>query len=77
MGACLSNITDNILFLRYIEVKGSIRRAIGILKKRLGNFEKTMREFDITRYGITVGEPLENLSGILTGTPSIQYLSRE
>ncbi len=73
----LSNITDNILFLRYIEVKGSIRRAIGILKKRLGNFEKTMREFDITRYGITVGEPLENLSGILTGTPSIQNLSRE
>lgn len=65
----LSNITDNILFLRYIEVEGSIRRAIGVLKKRLGGFEKTMREFEITPYGIKVGEPLTNLSGILTGNP--------
>ncbi len=68
----LSNITDNILFLRYIEVNGSIKRAIGVLKKRFGNFESTMREFVITEYGINVEKPLENLSGILTGTPVVK-----
>ncbi|MCX7883055.1 MAG: AAA family ATPase [Brevinematales bacterium] len=68
----LSNITDNILFLRYIEVAGTIRRAIGVLKKRLGGFEKTMREFEITPYGIKVGEPLTSLSGILTGNPILR-----
>lgn len=67
----ISYVADNILFLRYIEVKGQLRRTIGVLKKRLSNFEKTLREFDITQYGIKVGEPLHNLKNILTGTPRL------
>jgi circadian clock protein KaiC len=40
------------------------------LKKRLGDFEKTLREFAISRYGIKVGKPLTNLRGILSGMPT-------
>ncbi|WP_461833206.1 ATPase domain-containing protein, partial [Desulfothermus sp.] len=65
----ISYLADNIIFLRYIETKGELRRAIGVLKKRLGDFEKTLREYSITRYGIRVGEPLKNLRNILSGTP--------
>ncbi len=65
----ISYLADNVIFLRYLEIKGELRRAIGVLKKRLGDFEKTLREFQITRYGIKVGEPLTNLKNILTGIP--------
>jgi circadian clock protein KaiC len=67
--AGLSYLADNIVFLRYLEMQGELRRAIGVLKKRLSNFEKTLREFDITRYGIKVGKPLTVLRDILRGTP--------
>lgn len=67
--AGLGYLADNIVFLRYLEVNGGLRKAIGVLKKRLGDFEKTLREIEITRYGLKVGEPLTGLHGILTGTP--------
>ncbi|MEM7553454.1 MAG: ATPase domain-containing protein [Cyanobacteria bacterium P01_A01_bin.84] len=65
----ISYIADNIIFLRYLEIYGGMEKAIGVLKKRLSNFEKTLRYIEITRYGIKVGEPLVNLRKILSGTP--------
>jgi circadian clock protein KaiC len=67
--AGISYLADNIVFLRYLEVQGELRRAIGVLKKRLSSFERTLREIEITRYGIKVGKPLTELRGILRGTP--------
>ena len=65
----VSYLADNVVFLRYLEIRGELRKAIGVLKKRLSNFEKTLREFEITRYGIKVGKPLTELRGILRGIP--------
>jgi circadian clock protein KaiC len=65
----ISYIADNLVFLRYVEMLGEMRKVIGVLKKRMTDFEKTLREFEITRYGIKVGKPLTNLRGILKGTP--------
>lgn len=65
----VSYLADNIVFLRYLEIRGQMRRAIGVLKKRLSDFEKTLREFEISRYGIKVGRPLTQLRGILSGVP--------
>ncbi|MEM9923290.1 MAG: ATPase domain-containing protein [Cyanobacteria bacterium P01_D01_bin.50] len=65
----ISYIADNIIFLRYLEIYGEMKKAIGVLKKRLSDFEKTLREIDITRYGIKIGKPLVNLRKILSGTP--------
>jgi circadian clock protein KaiC len=67
--ASISYLADNIIFLRYLELQGELRRAIGVLKKRLSSFERTLREIEITRYGIKVGKPLTELRGILRGTP--------
>lgn len=66
----ISYLADNIIFLRYLEVKGEMRKAIGVLKKRQSDFEKSLRELNITSYGIKVGLPLEELRGILTGNPN-------
>jgi circadian clock protein KaiC len=63
----ISYMADNIVFLRYLEMQGEMRKAIGVLKKRLTNFERTLREIEVTRYGIKVGRPLTGLRGILTG----------
>ncbi|UFS71391.1 AAA family ATPase [Geomonas sp. RF6] len=66
----ISYLSDNIIFLRYLEIDGHLRKAIGVLKKRLSNFEKTLREFEITPQGIRIGEPLLELRGILSGVPA-------
>lgn len=65
----ISYLTDNIVFLRHVEIGGELRKVIGVLKKRTSDFERTLREFAITEHGITVGEPLRNLRGVLSGTP--------
>jgi circadian clock protein KaiC len=65
----ISYLADNIIFLRYLEIDGAIRKTIGVLKKRLSSFERSLRELSISRYGIEVGEPLTGLRGILLGEP--------
>jgi circadian clock protein KaiC len=67
----VSYLADNIVFLRHIEVEGELRKAIGVLKKRTSDFERTIREFRITERGIAVGEPMSGLHGILSGTPEV------
>ncbi|MGE5603712.1 MAG: ATPase domain-containing protein [Nitrososphaerales archaeon] len=65
----ISYLADNIIFLRYLELNGELRKAIGVLKKRLSDYEKTLREMEITKYGLRIGKPLTGLRGILRGTP--------
>lgn len=66
-----SYLADNIVFLRYLEIDGELRKAIGVLKKRLSDFENTIREYKITSEGLKVGEPLSNMRGILSGNLEI------
>jgi len=65
----LSYLADNIIFLRHLELGGELRKAIGILKKRTSDFERMLREFEITPNGIKVNKPLTGMRGILSGTP--------
>ncbi|MFD1633852.1 ATPase domain-containing protein [Haloplanus ruber] len=67
----ISYLADNIVFLRHLELHGELRKAIGVLKKRTSDFERTLREFDITADGIRVGDPLTQMRGILGGTPEL------
>lgn len=67
--AGVSYLCDNLVFLRYLEIDGELRKAVGVLKKRLGDFARTLREISITCDGVKVGEPLVGLRGLLTGTP--------
>ncbi|TSD15289.1 recombinase RecA [Haloglomus irregulare] len=65
----ISYLADSVLFLRYLELSGEIRKSVGVLKKRLSGFEPTLRELSIDSDGLEIGEPMTGLRGILTGTP--------
>jgi circadian clock protein KaiC len=65
----LSYLSDAVVMLRYFEANGSVRRALSVVKKRSGNHEHTIREFQLTATGISVGPPLTQFTGIFTGTP--------
>ena len=65
----ISYLADNIVFLRYVELDGEIRKTIGVLKKRFGDFERTLRKLSITADGVVIGEPITGLRGVLTGVP--------
>ncbi len=67
----ISPLADNILFIRYLELRGRLERAVGVLKKRVSGFEPTLREFEVSAHGIRVGRPLTELRGILTGAPDL------
>ncbi len=66
----ISYLADNIIFLRYLEMAGKLHKAIGVLKKRLSDHEKLMRELEITTNGLKIGRPLISLRGILSGMPT-------
>jgi circadian clock protein KaiC len=66
----LTYLADAVIVLRYFEVRGSVRQAISILKKRSGSHERTIREIQISSEGISISEPVEGLQGVLRGTPS-------
>jgi circadian clock protein KaiC len=64
-----SYLADTVVLLRYFEAMGEVRQAISVIKKRTGNHERTIREMNLNK-GITIGEPLRNFQGILTGSPT-------
>ncbi|MDX1586231.1 MAG: ATPase domain-containing protein, partial [Balneolaceae bacterium] len=72
-GMNASYLADNIIYLRYLEINGELRKAIGVLKKRMSDFERSIREFDITEGGLKVGPKMANLHGILTGLPESKH----
>lgn len=67
-----SYLADAIILFRYFEAQGSVRKAISVLKKRLGGHERSLRELSFEGGEIDIGEPLERFQGILTGVPVVQ-----
>jgi circadian clock protein KaiC len=65
----VSYLADSVILLRYFESRGAVRQAISVLKKRTGAHERTIRELRIGREGLSIGEPLTQFRGILTGVP--------
>jgi circadian clock protein KaiC len=63
-------LADSVILLRYFEAGGRVRRAVSVIKKRAGEHENTIREFQITNRGLVVGAPLEGFQGVLRGVPT-------
>ena len=67
-----SYLADAVVLLRYFEARGEVRQAISVVKKRGGAHERTIREFRLENNRITVGQPLREFRGVLTGVPVIE-----
>ena len=64
-----SYLADAVLLLRYFELRGEVRQALSVMKKRGGRHERTIREFRLDSDGIYVGDALREFRGVLTGVP--------
>jgi len=65
----VSYLADNVLLLRYFEAAGEVRQAISVVKRRSGPHERSIRELRMSTGQLSIGEPLTNFVGVLTGTP--------
>lgn len=51
----ISYLCDNLIYLRYFQSDAALGRCIGILKKRLSDFDHELRLFEVAQGGIRVG----------------------
>ncbi|QRN98169.1 AAA family ATPase [Archangium violaceum] len=58
---------DNLVFLRYVELRSQLYRILSILKMRESDYESSLREFSISTQGIDVADTFESAESILTG----------
>lgn len=70
----VSYLADCVILLRYYEAGGELHKAISVMKKRGSAHEKAIREFGMSATGITVGPPLKQFRGILSGIPVAEDL---
>jgi circadian clock protein KaiC len=68
--ADLTYLADTVVLLRYFEFQGAIKKSISVVKKRSGDHENSIREFNIQDSRLVVGEPLREFQGILRGIPN-------
>jgi circadian clock protein KaiC len=64
-----SFLSDAIIYLRYFEHEGVVRKAISIVKKRTGGHEPAIHELEIGPGRVRVGRALSDFQGVLTGNP--------
>jgi circadian clock protein KaiC len=67
-----SYLADAVILMRYFEIAGEVRQAISVVKKRGGAHERSIRELTLGSDGISVGPPLREFRGILTGVPTYE-----
>ncbi|MBC7506302.1 MAG: AAA family ATPase [Sandarakinorhabdus sp.] len=65
----LTYLVDTALLLRFFEAVGEMRRAVSVLKKRIGPHERVMRELFLDEQGLQVGPPLSGFRDILSNRP--------
>ncbi len=66
----VSYLSDTVVLLRYYEAEGEIRQLISVVKQRVGQHERTLRELRMSNQGVEIGEPLSSFQGVLTGVPN-------
>ncbi|MDJ1185194.1 circadian clock protein KaiC [Roseofilum casamattae] len=66
----ISTITDTILMLQYVEIRGEMSRAINVFKMRGSWHDKGIREYTITEHGAEIKDSFRNYEGIISGSPS-------
>jgi circadian clock protein KaiC len=65
----VSFLADSVILMRFFEARGTVRKAISVIKKRSGPHEATLRELIMNSRGVELGAPLVDFEGVLTGVP--------
>ncbi|WP_438027166.1 ATPase domain-containing protein [Sorangium sp. So ce233] len=70
----VSFMAHNIIFLRYAEIDGQLRKVLTIAKMRRSQHSPYLHAYEITSSGVRVTEALTGYQGILTGVPTPRRL---
>lgn len=63
----LSYLSDSIVLFRFFESRGSLLKAVSVVKSRTNEHELSIREFRLGEQGVEVGPALTDFEGILGG----------
>ena len=66
----ISTITDTILMLQYVEIRGEMARAINVFKMRGSWHDKGIREYTISDRGPEIKGSFRNFERIISGSPT-------
>ena len=66
----ISTITDTILMLQYVEIRGEMARAINVFKMRGSWHDKGIREYTINADGPQITDSFRNYERIISGSPT-------
>lgn len=66
----ISTITDTILMLQYVEIKGEMSRALNVFKMRGSWHDKGIREYTINQDGPEIKDSFRNYERIISGSPT-------
>jgi circadian clock protein KaiC len=64
-----SFLTDGIILQRYVEVDGTLRKVMTVVKMRASDHSKELREYRITERGLEVDSIFRGPRAILSGAP--------
>lgn len=68
-GYQVSFLTDDILSQRYVEIEGTLRKALVVVKMRGSKHSREFRFYELTESGVQIKESLHDYDGIITGMP--------
>lgn len=66
----ISTITDTIIMLQYVEIRGEMSRAINVFKMRGSWHDKGIREYTISANGPEITDSFRNYERIISGSPT-------
>ncbi|MDJ0531502.1 MAG: circadian clock protein KaiC [Xenococcaceae cyanobacterium MO_207.B15] len=66
----ISTITDTIILLQYVEIRGEMSRAINVFKMRGSWHDTGIREYEINSDGPNIKNSFRNYEGIISGSPT-------
>ncbi|HEY9601853.1 MAG TPA: circadian clock protein KaiC [Allocoleopsis sp.] len=66
----ISTITDTILMLQYVEIRGQMSRAINVFKMRGSWHDTSIREYTISEEGAEIKDSFRNYERIISGSPT-------
>src|ERR1700712_1524943 len=66
----LSYLSDTIVLFRFFEARGSLLKAVSVVKSRTNSHELTIREFRLGAFGVQIGAALTDFDGIMMGVPA-------
>jgi circadian clock protein KaiC len=63
----ISMVFDNLILLRYVELRANLHRLLSVVKMRDSAFDALLREFVISKDGIDLADTFKSAEAILSG----------